>query len=82
MSTPQRDYQRISAVHVSRFDQALQEVVPGWELKYRWNRTGTIIPLFVPDAYYTPEQVDALVRQAGAVDEQMAGLGGSSRGAA
>jgi hypothetical protein len=69
-------YRRLSAVHVNKWDDQLQAAVPGWELKYLWIRTGTVLPVFVPDAVYTPENVDVLVRAAGATDDRMHALGG------
>jgi hypothetical protein len=69
-------YAIISRVHVNRWDEELQRAVPGWDIKARWNRTATILPVFVPDAAYTAQNVDALIRAGGAKDEQIHGLGG------
>lgn len=68
-------YTIISRVHVAQWDNDLQEVVPGWSFKVRWNATGTILPVFVPDQIYTAENLDKLVRAAGALDSQVHQLG-------
>lgn len=69
-------YRIVSRVHVNQWDTGLQQAVPGWDIRALWIRTGTIIPVFVPDASYTAENVDTLIRIAGAKDEQMHALGG------
>lgn len=69
-------YRIVSRVHVNRWDDGLQAAVPGWDVRALWIKTGTVLPVFVPDASYTPENVDALIRNAGAVDERIHGLGG------
>lgn len=68
-------YTIISRVHVNQWDNDLQETVPGWSLKVRWNATGTLLPVFIPDGVFTPETIDKVVRAAGAVDEKIHTLG-------
>lgn len=69
-------YRIVSRVHVNQWSAELQQAVPGWDIRAQWIGTGTILPVFVPDASYTPENVDVLIRAAGAKDEQIHGLGG------
>lgn len=76
MSTETQAYAIVSRVHVNRWSDDLQRAVPGWDIKARWNATGTILPVFVPDAAYTAPNVDTLIRAAGAKDEQIHNLGG------
>lgn len=75
MTEPATVYRIISRVHVSQWDDQLQEAVPGWTLKVLWIRTGTVLPIFVPDQSYTPENIDTLVRAAGAKDDAVHALG-------
>jgi len=76
MSTPERTYTIISRVHVNTYDPRIAQVVPGWELKAVWGKTGTVLPVFVADQYYSAETVDAAIRAAGAQDEEIHSLGG------
>lgn len=76
MSDSPTAYRIVSRVHVNRWDEALQAAVAGWDIRALWVKTGTVIPVFVPDASYTAENVDALVRIAGAKDDQIHSLGG------
>lgn len=69
-------YRIVSRVHVNRWDDSLQTTVPGWEIKALWLRTGTVLPVFVPDQAFTAPNVDALIREAGARDDQIHALGG------
>jgi hypothetical protein len=62
--------------HVAQWSDALQQAVPGWDLRVQWVKTGTILPVFVPDTVYTPENIDTLIRAAGALDERVHALGG------
>ena len=75
MTQPTRTYTIVSTVHISQWVPDLQETVPGWLIKARWNATGTIIPAFIPDDVYTPANVDAAIRAAGATAEQVKALG-------
>jgi hypothetical protein len=68
-------YRIVSRVHVNRWVDDLQAAVPGWELKAQWFPTGTFLPVFVADANYTPDNVDAIIRAAGARDERIHALG-------
>lgn len=76
MTAPATVYRIISRVHVSQWDDQLQEAVPGWSLKVLWISTGTVLPVFVPDTSYTPDNIDRLTRAAGATDEAVHQLGG------
>lgn len=75
MTAPATVYRIISRVHVSQWDDQLQEAVPGWSLKVLWIKTGTVLPIFVPDTQYTPENIDRLTRAAGATDDAVHALG-------
>lgn len=75
MSPSVPTYTIVSRVHVSQWVNDLQETVPGWLIKARWNATRSILPVFVPDDVYTPETVDSAIRAAGAVDSQIHALG-------
>lgn len=68
-------YRIVSRYHVNQWDDALQATVPGWIVKALWFSTGTVLPVFVPDASYTAANVDTLVRAAGAKDEEIHQLG-------
>lgn len=76
MTEEKTAYRIISRSHVNQWSDALQAAVPGWDIRALWLRTGTVIPVFVPDASYTPDNVDALIRAAGATDEAIHALGG------
>ncbi len=67
----------LPTVHTTEWDAQLQQAVTGWQIRALWAATGNILPVFVPDTHYTPENVDTLIRAAGAVDEQVAALGNS-----
>lgn len=53
-------------MHVSQWVEDQQKVIPGWKVLGRWNSTGTIIPVFVPDTSDLPLTSDALIRYQGA----------------
>lgn len=76
MSQPATLYRIVSRVHVNQWNDQLQAAVPGWDIRALWISTGTILPVFVPDTQYTPENVDQLVRHAGELDDRMHALGG------
>lgn len=69
-------YRIIQRNHVSQWNDQLQQAVPGWDIRALWVKTGTILPVFVPDTVFTPENVDQLIRDAGAVDDRVHALGG------
>lgn len=69
-------YRIVSRVHVNQWSNELQQAVPGWDIRALWVSTGTVLPVFVPDSQYTAENVDAFVRHAGAIDDQIHKLGG------
>ncbi|MDE2469323.1 MAG: hypothetical protein KGL35_11415 [Bradyrhizobium sp.] len=75
MSTPAATYSIVSRIHTAQWDSQRQQAIPGWEIKARWDKTGTILDVFVPDANYGAEQVDQAIRYAGALDDQIAALG-------
>jgi hypothetical protein len=72
--TPQV-YRIITRVHINQWSAELSQAIPGWELRCLWLATGTTLPVFVPDSVYTPENVDALVKAAGATDDAIHALG-------
>lgn len=74
MTDQVKPYQLISRTHVNQWVPGLQQTVPGWQITAQWLKTGTYLPVFVPDASYTPENVDTLIRLAGATDEQIHAL--------
>jgi hypothetical protein len=76
MSATETKYRIVSRVHVNQWSNELQQAVPGWDIRALWVKTGTMLPIFVPDASYTAENVDTLIRIAGAKDEQIHELGG------
>jgi hypothetical protein len=76
MSDSPTAYRIVSRTHINQWDNGLQQAVPGWDIRALWIKTGTILPVFVPDASYTAENVDTLIRIAGAKDEQIHSLGG------
>lgn len=75
MSPADAAYSIISRSHVNHWDNGLQRAVAGWEIAARWTSTGTILPVFVADANYTPDQVDAAIKAAGVKDEAIEKLG-------
>lgn len=76
MTEPAPAYRIVMRAHVNRWDDDLQTAVPGWEIKARWVSTGAVLPVFLPDASYTADNVDTLIRAAGARDEEVHRLGG------
>jgi hypothetical protein len=50
-STP--DYAVLSQVHSTWWDAALQTATEGWIVTIQDRQTGTVIPLKIPDAYWT-----------------------------
>lgn len=69
-------YRIVSRVHVNQWSPELQQAVPGWDIRALWVATGTMLPVFVPDANYTAENVDMAIRHAGGIDESIHQLGG------
>lgn len=69
-------YRIVSRVHTNQWNEGMQQAVAGWDIRALWTRTGTILPVFCPDTNYTPENVDALIRNAGAKDDAIHSLGG------
>lgn len=51
------DFSWISRNHVNKWDDSLQQAVPGWEMKILNLHTGTTLPVFVPDDRYSPDNV-------------------------
>lgn len=78
MAQVDTDYRILSRVQLNRYDQALQQAVEGWEIQARWTRTGTVLKVFVPLDTYNVANVDAAIRQAGGMDDQIGALGASS----
>lgn len=75
MSDSQRVYAILQRLHVNQWDDRLQDVVSGWQIKAQWASTGTVLEVFVPDSHYTADNVDTAIRQAGELDEQVHALG-------
>ena len=69
-------YRIIQRTHISQWDDRLQQAVPGWDIRALWVSTGTVLPVFVPDSDFTPENVDQLIRHAGEKDNAIHSLGG------
>lgn len=69
-------YRIVQRNHVAQWSDQLQQAVPGWDLRVLWASTGTILPVFVPDTVYTTENIDTMIRDAGAKDEAVHALGG------
>lgn len=76
MSSTPTVYRIVQRNHVAQWSDQLQQAVPGWDLRVLWASTGTILPVFVPDTVYTPDNIDRMIRDAGAVDERVHALGG------
>ena len=77
MSAQPPEYTIRARRHIDKWDNALGQTVGGWDILAHWTRTGTILPVFVPDEQYNPTNIDALIRQAGYLDDEIARLGGS-----
>jgi len=60
-------------VHQDRWVEEQQSVVSGWEVKARWLKNGSIIPVFVPDTADLVSTADLLIRHYG---DQLDQLGG------
>lgn len=73
MSVNLLPYTIIAEAHVNKWDNALQTAVPGWEVTARWNDTGTIIPVFVPDTADLVTGADQLIRHMGAQIDKLRG---------
>jgi hypothetical protein len=67
MAPTPKPYAIISTpVHENRWNEQLQTVESGWKVTAQWLATGTIIPVFVPDAADLVTTADLLIRQQGA----------------
>lgn len=73
MSTPEpRPYTILGTpVHTAQWVEDQQKVIPGWKVSARWTRTGTVIPVFVPDTADLALTSDALIRFQGAEIEKL-----------
>lgn len=69
------DYTVVSQVQRNKWVPELQQAVEGWDVTVAWGSRKQIFTVFVPDATYNPTEADTLVRQQGAVVDQVAGLG-------
>lgn len=54
-------YTVIRQTHINQLDRNSGEVVPGWEITVQDGVTGTSVPVFVPDANYSPEGAAAAI---------------------
>ena len=68
-------YQIVSTIASTEWSQQLQQAVSGWTVRALWLPTNTILPVFVPDDVYTADNVDALIRAAGAKNSAVHSLG-------
>jgi hypothetical protein len=68
-------YTVIDTIQRNAWNDQLQQAQEGWQVRARWEATGTLLSVFVPDAAYNPTNVDAAIRQAGYKDEQVHSLG-------
>lgn len=75
LATSDTTYRIVQRNHVNQWSNELQTAVPGWDIRALWISTGTVLPVFVPDSQYTADNVDKMIRHAGAIDEQIHGLG-------
>lgn len=75
MTQPGRKYRIVTRVHINQWNEPLQSVIPGWDIRALWYPTGTILPVFVPDTNYSPEVADSLIKQAGEKDDAIHALG-------
>jgi hypothetical protein len=75
MSEAEAVYRIIQRLEIPRWSDDLQRTVTGWEVKAKWLKTGTVLTVFVPSDLYTAENLDVLLRTAGAKDEQVERLG-------
>lgn len=73
MSTP--EYTIVARAQIAKWDNTLQTTVEGWQLDVRWTTSGTILRVFVPLDKYNPTNVDAAIRQAGYLDDEIGRLG-------
>lgn len=60
---PTTDYTIISQVHQPQYI-AGQGAVEGWVVTARDSVTGTIVPVFIADTYYTVDNVKAAIEHA------------------
>ena len=76
------DYVVLSQSHVNQWSPALQQAVPGWEIKVQDAVTGTIVPVFIDDGHYTVEGAQALIEAALAPVREIAALGSTQAASA
>lgn len=61
-----KPYQVIGApLHVRQWSDEQQAVQDGWEIRARWNTSGAVIRVFVPDNTDIAATADALIRHQG-----------------
>lgn len=75
MSDAAPAYTIIDRNHENVWSDDLNRAVPSWIVKARWNATGTVLPVVLPDTHYDATNVDKAIRAAGALDEQIHALG-------
>lgn len=68
-------YVVLDQVKLNKWDGTKQEAVEGWQVRYRWVSNNVVGDVFVPVETYNATNVDAAIRQAGAVGEQVSALG-------
>lgn len=67
-------YSWIDRTPTDYFDPVLNESVRGIRLRVVWTATGTPLTVYLPLTSYTPDQVDAAIKAAGAKEDAIAGL--------
>ena len=55
------DYRIMRQVHINSLDRASGQVVPGWEISVRDLVTGTVVPVFVSDDLYSPDNARQII---------------------
>lgn len=75
MTQPAARYRIVSRVHINKWSDELQGVIPGWDIRALWLKTGTMLPVFCPDAQFSAENVDRLIVNAGERDDSIHALG-------
>lgn len=69
------EYTITKRVHRNKWMEATQTAVPGWDFTVHDSVTGAYVPVFVDDAHFTAENMDAAIREALAPIRATAQLG-------
>ena len=54
-------YRVMRQVHINELDRASGQVVPGWQITVRDLHTGTVVPVFVADDLYSPDNARQII---------------------